>query len=76
MFNALNFTQEKLKREKLQKELEIQSSEHDEKMQRTFATTLEIHQKSAEEAAALKAELTRTTHNNQQEIIALTEKVR
>ena len=76
MCYAYYLTQEKLKREQLRKELEFRSSDNDDKVQRAFATALEMQQQSAEEAAALKAELERTTRNNQQEINALAEQVR
>ena len=65
-----------MKREELRQKLEIKSSEHDQQVQRAFATALEMQQKSEEEAEALKAELARTKRQNQQEMIALAEKVR
>ena len=64
-----------MKREELRRELEIKSSEHEKQVQRAFAAALEMQQKSAEEAEALKAELARTKRNNQEEMIALAEKV-
>ena len=64
-----------MKRENLQKELERKSSEHDEQVQRAFAKALEMQQKSEDEAAALKAELDRTTRSNDDKILALTEQV-
>ena len=67
--------QEKLKREQLRKELEFKSSDNDDKVQRAFATALEMQQQSAEEAAALKAELEQTTRSNEEKIHALTEQV-
>ena len=75
MCYAYYFTQEKLKREQLRKELEFKSSDNDDKVQRAFATALEMQQQSAEEAAALKAELERTTRSNEEKIHALTEQV-
>ena len=44
-------------------------------MQRAFATALEMQQKSAEEAAALKADLARIERKRQEDINMLAEQV-
>ena len=75
MFNALNFAQEKLKREKLEKDLERKSVEREEKMQQAFVRAVDMQQKAQEEAAALKTELAQTTRNGQREIDVLTVQV-
>ena len=75
MFNALNFAQEKLKREKLEKDLERKSAERKEKMQQAFVRAVDMQQKAQEEAAALKTELAQTTRNGQREIDVLTVQV-
>ena len=75
MFNTLNFAQEKLKREKLEKDLERKSAEREEKMQQAFVRAVDMQQKAQEEAADLKAELTQTTRNGQREIDVLTVQV-
>ena len=67
----LLLVQEKLKREKLRKELESESADREEKMQVAFATAVELQQKAQEEASALKAELARATLDGQQAIDAL-----
>ena len=68
--------QESLRREHLQEKLELKSSDREEQVQRAFATALDMQQRTEAEATALKAELARTTRNNQEEMHALTEQVR
>ena len=65
-----------MKRETLRQTLELESSDRTEQMQRAFATALEMQQKSADEAAALKAKLALTERQRQEDINALTEQVR
>ena len=60
-----------MRREHLRQDLELKSSDREEKMQRAFATALEMQQRTQEEADALKAELKWTTRNNQHQIDAL-----
>ena len=67
--------QEKWKRENLRHTLELKSSDHDEQVQRAFATALDMQQKSEEEAAALKAELGRTERKRQKDIDTLAQQV-
>lgn len=69
------FFQEKLRREDLRQTLELKSSDRDEKVQRAFAKALEMQQTSAEEAAALKAELARIEHKRQEDVDELAEQV-
>ena len=64
-----------MKREDLRQTLELESSEREEKVQRAFATALELQQQSVEEVAALKTELARTEHERQQDIDALVNQV-
>ena len=64
-----------MKRESLRKTLEFESSDRNEQVQRAFATALEMQQKSADEAAALKAKLALTERKRQEDIEALTEQV-
>ena len=68
--------QEKMKRDDLRKQLEFKSSEREEQVQRTFAKALQMQEKSAEEAAALKIELARTKENNKKELQSLVEQVK
>ena len=70
------FVKDNLKREDLRQTLETQSSDLEIKMQQEFAAALEMQQKSAEEATALKAELARTARDNESEMNELAEKVR
>lgn len=70
------FVKDNLKREDLRQTLETQSSDLEIKMQQEFAAALEMQQKSAEEATALKAELVRTAHDNESKMKELAEKVR
>ena len=69
------FLQEKWQRETLRQTLELKSSGRDEEVQRAFAKALEMQQNSAQEAAALKAELAQTTRKSQEDIEALAEQV-
>lgn len=71
----LSILQEKWQRETLQHTLELKSSGDNAEVQRAFATALEMQHKSAEEAAALKAELAQTTRKSQEDINALAEQV-
>ena len=64
-----------MRREQLRQKLELKSSGLEENVQRAFAAALEMQQKSEEEAAALKAELARTTRNNHNNTDALAEQV-
>ena len=65
-----------MKRDDLRKQLEFKSSEREEQVQRTFAKALQMQEKSAEEAAALKIELARTKENNKKELQSLVEQVK
>ena len=56
--------------------LTLKNSGRDDEVQRTFAAALEMQQKSAEEAAALKAELSLTKRKRQEDIDALAEQVK
>lgn len=56
-------------------QMELTSSGRDERVQRAFATALEMQRKSEEEAGALKSELERTARSNKEEINALLEQV-
>ena len=64
-----------LRRENLRKELKLKSTDREKKMQRAFATALELQQHTEEKATALKAELAKIKHSTQQEIDALKEQV-
>ena len=64
-----------MKREQLQQELELKSTEREQKMQRAFAAALEIQQKAEDEVAALKTKLEQTTRNGQRAIDALAAQV-
>ena len=65
-----------MKRDNLRKQLELKSSEREDQVQRTFAKALQMQEKSAEEAAALKIELARTIENNEKELQSLAEQVK
>lgn len=65
--------QEKVKRDKLRTQLELESSERQEQIQRTFAKALQMQEKSVEEAAALKTELARKKENNEEKLQSLVE---
>ena len=68
--------QEKVKCDKLRTQLELESSERQEQIQRTFAKALQMQEKSVEEAAALKTELARTKENNEEKLQSLVEQVK
>ena len=65
-----------MKRDNLRKQLELKSSEREDQVQRTFAKALQMQEKSAEEAAALKIELARTIENNEKKLQSLAEQVK
>ena len=65
-----------MKRDDLRKQLELKSSERQDQVQRTFAKALQMQEKSAEEAAALKIELARTIENNEKKLQSLAEQVK
>ena len=65
-----------MKREKLRQEMQVQSFDHDDQVQRAFATALEMQQKSAEEAADLKAQLAWTERQKHEDMDILTEQVK
>lgn len=65
-----------MKRDNLRKQLELKSSEREDQVQRTFAKALQMQEKSAEEAAALKIELALTKENNKKELQSLVEQVK
>ena len=68
--------QEQWKRDSLRQELELKSSDQNEKVQREFAAALEVQRKAEEEATALKTELEWATSNNEHRMHALTQTVR
>ena len=73
MTKSSSALQEKVKCDKLRTQLELESSERQEQIQRTFAKALQMQEKSVEEAAALKTELARTKENNEEKLQSLVE---
>ena len=75
-FGCFRLIQENIKRENLRKELEFEFLDRDERVQRAFATSLEMQRNAEKEASALKAELTMTQLKSQQDIATLAEQVK
>ena len=71
----MHFLQENLKREDLRQTLELESSKREEKVQKAFATALEMQQQAAEEVTALKSQLKWTERERQQDIDAVVNQV-